>query len=144
MSDFHIRVFFNDYCTLIIAFLTKQIQNRYRYRRLPDSPSPWMQTPHHPWMQTSPDADPPGCRPLSPLNAHPLPPGCKPPSPGCRLPLPSACWEANSPPPPWTEGMTHTCENITLSQNSPAGGNDAYDVPTLPPAPSPKQKDRWL
>ena len=37
MSDFHIVVFFNDYYTLIIAFLTKQIQNRYRYRRLPDS-----------------------------------------------------------------------------------------------------------
>ena len=35
MSDFHIVVFFNDYYTLIIAFLTKQIQNRYR--RLPDS-----------------------------------------------------------------------------------------------------------
>ena len=39
MSDFHIVVFFNDYYTLIIAFLTKQIQNRYRYRRLPDSAS---------------------------------------------------------------------------------------------------------
>ena len=26
MSDFHIVVFFNDYYTLIIAFLTKQIQ----------------------------------------------------------------------------------------------------------------------
>ena len=37
MSDFHIVVFFNDYYTLIIAFLTKQIQNRYRHRRLPDS-----------------------------------------------------------------------------------------------------------
>ena len=37
MSDFHIVVFFNDYYTLIVAFLTKQIQNRYRYRRLPDS-----------------------------------------------------------------------------------------------------------
>ena len=39
MSDFHIVVFFNDYYTLIIAFLTKQIQNRYRYRCLPDSPN---------------------------------------------------------------------------------------------------------
>ena len=38
MSDFHTVVFFNDYYTLIVAFLTKQIQNRYRYRRLPDSP----------------------------------------------------------------------------------------------------------
>ena len=38
MSDFHIVVIFNDYYTLIIAFLTKQIQNRYRYRRLPDTP----------------------------------------------------------------------------------------------------------
>ena len=38
MSDFHIVVFFNDYYTLIVAFLTKQIQNRYRYRCLPDSP----------------------------------------------------------------------------------------------------------
>ena len=37
MSDFHIIVFFNDYYTLIVVFLTKQIQNRYRYRRLPDS-----------------------------------------------------------------------------------------------------------
>ena len=38
MSDFHIIVIFNDYYTLIIAFLMKQIQNRYRYRRLPDTP----------------------------------------------------------------------------------------------------------
>ena len=38
MSDFHMVVFFNDYYTLIVAFLTKQIQNRYRYRRLPDFP----------------------------------------------------------------------------------------------------------
>ena len=37
MSDFHIVVFFNDYYTLIVAFLTKQIQNRYRCRCLPDS-----------------------------------------------------------------------------------------------------------
>ena len=36
MSYFHIVVFFNDYYTLIVAFLMKQIQNRYRYRRLPD------------------------------------------------------------------------------------------------------------
>ena len=35
MSDFHIVVFFNDYYTLIVAFWTKQIQNRYRC--LPDS-----------------------------------------------------------------------------------------------------------
>ena len=34
MSNFHIVVFFNDYYTLIVAFLTKQIQNRYRYRRV--------------------------------------------------------------------------------------------------------------
>ena len=34
VSDFHIVVFFNDYYTLIVAFLTKQIQNRYRYRRV--------------------------------------------------------------------------------------------------------------
>ena len=34
MSDFHIVVFFNDYYTLIVAFLTKQIQNRYRNRRV--------------------------------------------------------------------------------------------------------------
>ena len=39
MSDFHIVVIFNDYYTLIVAFLMKQIQNRYRYRRLPDTPS---------------------------------------------------------------------------------------------------------
>ena len=37
LSDVHIVVFFNDYYTVIVAFLTKQIQNRYRYRRLPDS-----------------------------------------------------------------------------------------------------------
>ena len=36
MSYFHIVVIFNDYYTLIVAFLTKQIQNRYR--RLPDTP----------------------------------------------------------------------------------------------------------
>ena len=42
MSDFHIVVFFNDYNTLIVAFLTKQIQNRYRYRRLPDSQLAYM------------------------------------------------------------------------------------------------------
>ena len=35
MSDFHIVVIFDDYYTLIVAFLTKQIQNRYRYRPLP-------------------------------------------------------------------------------------------------------------
>ena len=34
MFDFHIVVIFNDYYTLIIAFLTKQIQNRYRNRRV--------------------------------------------------------------------------------------------------------------
>ena len=34
VSDVHIVVFFNDYYTLIVAFLTKQIQNRYRYRRV--------------------------------------------------------------------------------------------------------------
>ena len=34
MSDFHIIVFFNDYYTLIVAFLMKQIQNRYRNRRV--------------------------------------------------------------------------------------------------------------
>ena len=34
VSDFHIVVFFNDYYTLIVAFLMKQIQNRYRYRRV--------------------------------------------------------------------------------------------------------------
>ena len=38
VSDVHIVVFFNDYYTLIVAFFTKQIQNRYRYRHLPDSP----------------------------------------------------------------------------------------------------------
>ena len=37
VSDVHIVVFFNDYYILIVAFLMKQIQNRYRYRRLPDS-----------------------------------------------------------------------------------------------------------
>ena len=48
-------------------------------------------------------------------------------------------------PPLWTEFLTHAYEtcpklrlravNITLSQTSPAGGNDACDVPTLPPVP---------
>ena len=42
MFDFHIVVFFNDYYTLIVAFLTKQIQNRYRYRRLPDFLIKWV------------------------------------------------------------------------------------------------------
>ena len=47
----------------------------------------------------SPDADPPGCRPPS---GHVT----------C-----DACWEGNpAPPPQWTEGMTHTCETITLPQ----------------------------
>ena len=32
MSYFHIVVIFNDYYTLIVAFLMKQIQNRYRNR----------------------------------------------------------------------------------------------------------------
>ena len=32
-----------------------------------------------------------------------------------------ACWEAIL---LWTEGMTHTCENITLPQTSFAGGNN--------------------
>ena len=27
-----------------------------------------------------------------------------------------ACWEANPPPPPWTEGMTDAYENISLPQ----------------------------
>ena len=43
MSDFHIIVIFNDYYTLIVAFLTKQIQNRYR--RLPDTPHPGCRPP---------------------------------------------------------------------------------------------------
>ena len=34
MSDFHIVVIFNDYYTLIVAFLMKQIQNRYRNRHV--------------------------------------------------------------------------------------------------------------
>ena len=38
VSDVHIVVFFNDYYTLIVAFLTKQIQNRYRYRRVATPP----------------------------------------------------------------------------------------------------------
>ena len=36
MSDFHIVVIFNDYYTLIVAFLTKQMQNRNR--RFPNTP----------------------------------------------------------------------------------------------------------
>ena len=37
INDYLIKSLINDYYTLIVAFLTKQIQNRYRYRRLPDS-----------------------------------------------------------------------------------------------------------
>ena len=38
MSDFHFIVIFNDYYTLIVTFLTKQIQNRYRNRRVATPP----------------------------------------------------------------------------------------------------------
>ena len=37
MSNFHNVVIFNDYYTLIIAFLTKQMQNRNRNRRFPNT-----------------------------------------------------------------------------------------------------------
>ena len=57
-----------------------------------------------PWRQTSLDADPPG---------HVT----------C-----DACWEANLPPPPWTEGMTDTCENITLPQTSFVDGKNLLFV----------------
>ena len=36
--------------------------------------------------------------------------------------------DADAPPgcrPPWTEGMTHACENITLPQTSFAGGKNS-------------------
>ena len=59
---------------------------------------------------SAPDADPPGRR------SHP---GCRP----CPLDaLPPECW---SPPDadPWSEGMTHICENVTLHQTSFAGAN---------------------
>ena len=46
MFYFHIVVIFNDYYTLIVAFLTKQIQNRYRYRHLPDTPLRQTSPPH--------------------------------------------------------------------------------------------------
>ena len=39
-------------------------------------------------------------------------PPSRPPSRGGRLPC-DACWEANAP--MWTEGMTHSCENINLT-----------------------------
>ena len=42
MSDFHIVVIFNDYYTLIVAFLTKQIQNRYRNRRVATPPHSYL------------------------------------------------------------------------------------------------------
>ena len=44
MSNFHIVVIFNDYYTLIVAFLTKQIQNRYRNRRFPNTQDQLRQT----------------------------------------------------------------------------------------------------
>ena len=53
-----------------------------------------------------------------------LSPRGRPPSPGFRLPMDAghvtcdACWEATP------RGQTNTCENITLSQTSFAGGND--------------------
>ena len=34
------------------------------------------------------------------------------------------CMLGYTPSSPWTEGMTHACENITLPQTSFAGGND--------------------
>ena len=40
--------------------------------------------------------------------------------PGGGIP---ACTEAEPPPPPWTEFLTHATENITLPQTSFAGGN---------------------
>ena len=48
---------------------------------------------------------------------------------GGGLPNPPVLWMRTSPTsppyPPWTEGMTQACENITLPQTSFAGGN--YD-----------------
>ena len=35
-----------------------------------------------------------------------------------------ACWEANH---PWTEGMAHACENITLPQTLFAGGSNQIE-----------------
>ena len=73
-----------------------------------------------PWMHT-----PPRC-PL--LYTDPLPIGCKPPTldadpPWMQIPL--GMWpvmHAGKPPPPqWTEGMTHACENITFA-TTVAGG----------------------
>ena len=42
---------------------------------------------------------------------------------GCLSNPCDARWEANTRPPPQTEGMTHACENITLPQTLFAGGN---------------------
>ena len=45
------------------------------------------------------------------------PPGAGTP-PGAGIPHPAG------PDPPWTEFLTHACENITLSQTSFAGGKN--------------------
>ena len=84
--------------------------------------SPWRQTP---WRQTfSLKADPPGYTPSlwiqTALEADP----------SMQTPLmqtPQSCdlWcLLGSQPPLWIEGMTHACENITLTQTSFAGGKN--------------------
>ena len=86
-------------------------------RHHPWAHTPWADTlPHSPgqiphWADT-PGLTPPGQIP--PLGRHPLgqPPA---PPPNCMLgytPLPIACWDK----PPWIQGMTHACENITFWQ----------------------------
>ena len=59
--------------------------------------------------------------PPHPHHACPLP--CMPPLP-CHAHPPCHTCPRHAPPLLWTEGMTHTCENITLPQTSFAGGNN--------------------
>ena len=66
---------------------------------------------------------------ISGMGVCPTPlPGGRPPR--CRLPMnadPPVMWpvmHAGKLTPLWAEGMTHACENITLSQTSFAGGNN--------------------
>ena len=55
---------------------------------------------------------------------YPLDPEADTPNIACRDTHPLSMHTGiQPPPPPWTEGMTHACENITLPQTSFADGN---------------------
>ena len=73
----------------------------------------------------TPGQTPPGRTPgIHPLGKHP--PGADTPAQlhaGIHTPCPIACWDTHPLPhcmleytPPYIEGMTHTCENITFLQ----------------------------